>query len=656
MSNMITRSQTLACTTDSYSESLQIGITNIKTLENDIKLLNKQNISLQKQISKLKAKYKSSINNIEPQPSNQNKWLDDEYLNTFIDSLNKEVLKSHSTILFVSPSVTHLIKNGSNYEVLSTLTSLNYDLMSHVFFCLNNLNETTSLKSNDINFGRGSHWSLLVFIREQNVFQHYDSISGLNSNHAKAFCRKVNPDCKFIQMDTLQQSSNFECAIHVLVNARLVLKEILKADMNQFEMDDVSRINNISNRDNPNLQVSNDLYLNTKSCNSSVSIEFHSEETKHSNITEVSFVNSRITSRRNTKLSQHIKDKSTFQLNCQNRFQVLENLEETNIIDLNKYSSKEKSKNQNVKLPTNNKYKPGVNESTHLKSLSSNLNTNLSINSNIAPIKLKPCKDNGNITTITNVGYDKLFCHNKTQSETKQNADDYKKKCILLSDSHGRGLGSTILNTLSDYKVLSHVYPGATLSYLVTKMTEVCSEMTADDLLIFIGGTNDINQTPLDDIKFHIDSIICSEICAKIVFLDIPYRYDKSHYNPLIKRINYYKQTEIMCSENRNYTSLSLQDLTRKNFTRHGLHLNYTGKRKLKNIICSHLVKFEHLYKNTTCISSNVDVPSQKVNHNNDVDSLVDYNFNRIQVIVSNRPFLEELSLSNTDSCQIPRR
>jgi len=69
----------------------------------------------------------------------------------------------------------------------------------------------------------GSHWSLLVYCKNEDTFFHYDSSSGSNYSHAKQLAMKLSKflspeEAAFVQPDTLQQKNGYDCGIHVLCN------------------------------------------------------------------------------------------------------------------------------------------------------------------------------------------------------------------------------------------------------------------------------------------------------------------------------------------------------------------------------------------------------------------------------------------------------
>lgn len=59
-------------------------------------------------------------------------------------------------------------------------------------------------------------------------------LKGINNNHATKLATNINSESKFVEVNTLQQTSNFECGMFVAVNAKQILTHIL------FEKSNVS--------------------------------------------------------------------------------------------------------------------------------------------------------------------------------------------------------------------------------------------------------------------------------------------------------------------------------------------------------------------------------------------------------------------------------
>ena len=105
-------------------------------------------------------------------------WVDDDIIKISLALKQKEVNKTTDKILFVSPSITQLIRVSNNkMDTKETLENLQINEKDWVFFPVSNNNRVGMP-------GGGTHWSLLLYSRQKNVFYHHDPIYPINNMHA----------------------------------------------------------------------------------------------------------------------------------------------------------------------------------------------------------------------------------------------------------------------------------------------------------------------------------------------------------------------------------------------------------------------------------------------------------------------------------------
>ncbi|KAG8285069.1 hypothetical protein J6590_088634 [Homalodisca vitripennis] len=92
----------------------------------------------------------------------------------------------------------------------------------------NSVNDYETVQcANRLEQNGGSHWSLLLLDNTTRTAVHYDSVRGLNERHAAALLVNLGLDSVPIsEGQTFQQTESFECGVHVLVNARLLLGQV----------------------------------------------------------------------------------------------------------------------------------------------------------------------------------------------------------------------------------------------------------------------------------------------------------------------------------------------------------------------------------------------------------------------------------------------
>ncbi|XP_065868083.1 NEDD8-specific protease 1 [Euphorbia lathyris] len=129
-------------------------------------------------------------------------------------------------ILLVSPSIAFWLSNCSDMESLKDFVEpLKLPEKKLVIFPVNN-NDDVSLAEG------GSHWSLLAFQRDANVFIHHDSYSATNKWHALQLYQAVvkfigssdaGARCQYVERtDSPQQVNGYDCGLYVIAVARAI--------------------------------------------------------------------------------------------------------------------------------------------------------------------------------------------------------------------------------------------------------------------------------------------------------------------------------------------------------------------------------------------------------------------------------------------------
>ncbi|XP_039288083.1 uncharacterized protein LOC120352282 [Nilaparvata lugens] len=174
-----------------------------------------------------------------------------------------------------------------------------------------------------------------------------------------------------------------------------------------------------------------------------------------------------------------------------------------------------------------------------------------------------------------------------SESKIRNIIEHVRGKIIIFSDSQGRDLASYLQNRIPhSYSVSSFVYPGAGMCQILDRIFN-CKEvqlMNKEDYLIILGGTNDINDSAneKDTIIFRlaVESLLRQTRHTNVIIGTVPYRYDMpaaSPINCMIKVINGLLKKIVSGF----VTLLNTWDLTAKEHTSHGLHINKKGKIKI---------------------------------------------------------------------------
>ncbi|KAJ0987707.1 hypothetical protein J5N97_006063 [Dioscorea zingiberensis] len=126
-------------------------------------------------------------------------------------------------VLLVPPSISFSITNCVGYQSrVQAVKPLNIPARDLVVFTVNESSDFTQP-------GGGTHWSLLVYMREKNALVHHDSYSPMNRLHARRFFDVANEflgdgseRVRFMEGYTPKQRNAYDCGLYVMRVARVL--------------------------------------------------------------------------------------------------------------------------------------------------------------------------------------------------------------------------------------------------------------------------------------------------------------------------------------------------------------------------------------------------------------------------------------------------
>lgn len=154
------------------------------------------------------------------------RWLNDKLLGFCFEYFEREKFNhSADKLCLINPDVAQCIKILPSEQLGEFLDPLNLPTKQYVFLPVND-NEQCEQTG-------GSHWSLLVYIRNRQEFRHYDSSRDSNKEIARKLAYKLQPfvnapmgRMKFLEMEGPQQSNSYDCGVFVIATAEHLCKEL----------------------------------------------------------------------------------------------------------------------------------------------------------------------------------------------------------------------------------------------------------------------------------------------------------------------------------------------------------------------------------------------------------------------------------------------
>jgi hypothetical protein len=157
-----------------------------------------------------------------------------------------------------------------------------------------------------------------------------------------------------------------------------------------------------------------------------------------------------------------------------------------------------------------------------------------------------------------------------------------KRKIVIIGDSHARNCAAELHHWLGRKCAVSgYVKRGAGMKVIVQSGKEEIEKLSGEDVVVVWGGSNDTGKQNSQEALSQLCKFIDRSQDVNVIVMSAPHRHDLMpsscvnfevvRFNRLLrKKMRPYKKVKILDT-----------DLNRDCFTKHGLHMNSSGKEQL---------------------------------------------------------------------------
>jgi len=165
-----------------------------------------------------------------------------------------------------------------------------------------------------------------------------------------------------------------------------------------------------------------------------------------------------------------------------------------------------------------------------------------------------------------------------------------KHKVLVMGDRHLRRCAAKMIASLDTrFDVCGVVKPGSNTKSLMETAKGEVGKLTMNDFIIICRGTNDIERNHSRNEFKNITSFIKCVNHTNIILISVPYRHDITkdlHINSKIKALN---SRLLKLAKIFSHVNIIEPSNNRLLFTKHGLHLNESGKELLSHQLVLHI-------------------------------------------------------------------
>jgi lysophospholipase L1-like esterase len=159
-----------------------------------------------------------------------------------------------------------------------------------------------------------------------------------------------------------------------------------------------------------------------------------------------------------------------------------------------------------------------------------------------------------------------------------------KRKILLIGDSHMKGLSSELKQNLGDTcEILGIVKPNASVTELVGTSIQEVNKLAKNDVLVFWGGANDVSKNNSSKGLIQEINYLRTNQQTNNIVITVPHRFDLDYNSCVNTEVKKYNRRLVNVTKNLNKVTLIKAEMERRYYTRHGLHLNMSGKEIMAN-------------------------------------------------------------------------
>jgi lysophospholipase L1-like esterase len=164
-------------------------------------------------------------------------------------------------------------------------------------------------------------------------------------------------------------------------------------------------------------------------------------------------------------------------------------------------------------------------------------------------------------------------------------SSEKKSKVVIIGDSHVRGYAAEIAHNLGKmFNVSGTVMPGSRLE-TITQLAKEEIDKLNDDVVIICGGANDINKNESTTGLRNIRNFVVNQKNTNTLLMTAPHRHDLPSHSCINMEVQVFNRKLYKVMKTMYHVTVIQTSLARDSFTRHGLHMNASGKTLMANII-----------------------------------------------------------------------
>jgi hypothetical protein len=161
----------------------------------------------------------------------------------------------------------------------------------------------------------------------------------------------------------------------------------------------------------------------------------------------------------------------------------------------------------------------------------------------------------------------------------RRNLKNKDHKVILIGDSHARECAEKISHSLGNsYEITGFVNPGTGLEVITNSAKKEIDHLTQKDVVVVSGGANNVSKNESMKGLKCVTQFVQHRGNTNVIIMNAPHRFDLEDSSCVNKEIKVFNRKLKQIMKRYNQTEVIDMGANRDQFTKHGLHMNKTGK------------------------------------------------------------------------------
>ena len=181
----------------------------------------------------------------------------------------------------------------------------------------------------------------------------------------------------------------------------------------------------------------------------------------------------------------------------------------------------------------------------------------------------------------------KSLCVRKKRPNTPK-----KHSVILMGDSHIRGIAERLSHKLGpSFHTIGYVKPNATANHITSSVNSELRNLCKNDVVVLCGGSLDIARNDSMQGLASISQFVKNLGHTNVVVVDAPHRFDLEAASCVNKEVIAFNRKLHKMLKPHNHVKQINLIMKRDHFTRHGLHMNGSGKDQFSGLLTSEIIE-----------------------------------------------------------------